>query len=54
MTEWFSSQFIPGFCQVLFLCHDGSPNWLGWGLLGWGGLFAVGGVLGVFVTLMDR
>ena len=30
--------FIIGFCKVEFLCYAGSPNWLGWGLLGFGAL----------------
>jgi hypothetical protein len=46
MTEWFWSQFIPGFCKVQFLCYDGMPNWLGWGVLAWGGLMAAAIVLG--------
>ena len=29
-------KFISGFCKVEFLCHAGSPNWLGWGVLGIG------------------
>jgi len=32
-------KFITGFCKVEFLCYQGEPNWLGWGLLGIG--FAV-------------
>lgn len=32
------NKFIIGFCKVEFLCYAGSPNWLGWGLLGIGAL----------------
>ena len=28
--------FISSFCKVEFLCYAGSPNWLGWGVLGIG------------------
>ena len=30
----FWAWFIGGFCKVEFLCSEGSPNWLGWILLG--------------------
>ena len=23
-------EFVAGFCEVEFLCHEGEPNWLGW------------------------
>jgi len=29
-------KFISGFCKVEFLCYAGSPQWLGWGVLGIG------------------
>jgi hypothetical protein len=49
MTEWFWSQFIPGFCKVQFLCYDGTPNFFGWSALAWGGLLAFGVVAAAFV-----
>jgi len=52
--EWFWSQFIPGFCKVQFPCYDGTPNWLGWGFLGWGALVVVGMLSGVLGALIDR
>jgi len=30
------NKFITGFCKVEFLCYAGTPNWLGWGVLGFG------------------
>jgi hypothetical protein len=33
MEEVFNN-FITGFCKVQFLCYEGTPNWLGWGILG--------------------
>ena len=54
MMEWLWSQFIPGFCMVQFPCYDGTPNWLGWGLLGWGALVVVGMLSGVLGALIDR
>jgi hypothetical protein len=54
MMEWFCSQFIPGFCMVQFVCYDGTPNWLGWGLLGWGALVVVGVLSGALGALIDR
>jgi len=33
MKEFFDN-FIAGFCKVQFLCYEGAPNWLGWGVLG--------------------
>ena len=33
--------FISSFCKVEFLCYEGSPNWLGWGLLGGAIIFLV-------------
>ena len=33
--------FISSFCKVEFLCYAGSPNWLGWGVLGGGIIFFV-------------
>jgi len=30
------NKFITGFCKVEFLCYGGAPNWLGWGVLGFG------------------
>ena len=50
--EWFWSQFIPSFCKVQFLCYEGTPNWLGWGLLGWGALLVVGVLGGTSGRLM--
>ena len=29
----FWTWFVAGFCEVGFLCFEGSPNWLGWILL---------------------
>jgi hypothetical protein len=52
MMEWFWSQFIPGFCKAQFLCHGVTPNWLGWGVLAWGGLMAAGVALGIFGALL--
>tara|TARA_B100000749_G_scaffold181768_1_gene140361 strand:- start:242 stop:406 length:165 start_codon:yes stop_codon:yes gene_type:complete len=34
-------KFISGFCKVEFLCFAGSPNWLGWGVLGIGLIVAL-------------
>jgi len=34
--EEFFAKFIAGFCKVQFLCYEGAPNWLGWGVLGIG------------------
>jgi hypothetical protein len=41
LTHWFWSRLIPEFCKVQFLCYDGTPNWLGWAVLGWGVLIAL-------------
>ena len=35
------NKFIFGFCKVEFLCHAGSPNWLGRGVLGIGLIVAL-------------
>jgi len=36
------NKFITGFCKVEFLCYDGAPNWLGWGVLGIALLILIG------------
>jgi len=33
--------FIASFCKVEFLCYAGDPNWLGWIVLGIGGLIGL-------------
>ena len=35
MLEYWNA-FIVGFCKVEFLCYAGSPNWLGWAVIGFG------------------
>ena len=40
MLDFFWNTFVPGFCKVEFLCYDAEPNWLGWLILGIGGIFA--------------
>jgi len=52
--EWFWSQFIPSFCKVQVLCYEGTLNWLGWGLLGWGAMPVVGVLGGILGALDDR
>jgi len=39
--EEFFAKFITGFCKVQFLCYEGAPNWLGWGVLGIGALVLI-------------
>lgn len=41
---------MSGFCEVQCLCYDGSPNWLGWLILGFGALL----VLGIASAIFDR
>lgn len=40
-------EFIFSFCKVEFLCWGGEPNWLGWIVLGMGGLIA--GIIGLVI-----
>ena len=42
--------FIEGFCKVEFLCYTGEPNWLGWGVIGFGTLSVTGVVLTLFIS----
>jgi hypothetical protein len=43
--------FISTFCKVQFLCYSGDPNWLGWVVIGWGGLAIFGLLLLAVVAL---
>ena len=40
--------FINGYCKVEFLCHGGEPNWLGWVVIVFAGLFLLGFVIGIW------
>ena len=31
-----TAKFVVGFCKVQFLCYEGTPNWLGYIVLGIG------------------
>lgn len=43
-------KIIARFCEVEFLCYEGRPNWLGWGVLVFfGGIL----VLAVFKYWLD-
>jgi hypothetical protein len=48
MAEYWDA-FIVGFCKVDFLCYDGEPNWLGWGVVGFGTLIVLA-ILGVIFS----
>ena len=57
MKETFFSvwdPFVTGFCKVQFLCYQGDPNWLGWIVIGGGGLMALGLFLGFIATLFKQ
>ena len=45
--------FIVGFCKVNFLCYAREPNWLGWAVIGFGGLVVFSIVLLFFGALME-
>lgn len=47
------TDFVTAFCEVEFLCHSGDPNWLGWLLIGWGGLILVSLVLSLLAAILD-
>ena len=38
----FWGKFINSFCKVEFVCYQGDPNWLGWILISFLGLFILG------------
>ena len=47
MEEWWY-WFIDGFCKVEFACYQGSPNWLGWIIIGFGALL----ILSITISLL--
>ena len=47
------SKFITGFCKAEFLCYEGSPHWLGWGVLGIGAIILIFAILVIIGLMMD-
>ncbi len=47
----FWNKFIFQFCKVEFACWNGEPNWLGWILIGIGGLILLGIALVVLAAI---
>jgi len=53
ILDFFWGNFIPGFCKVEFLCYEAEPNWMGWILLGWAGLMALGLCFAMIAAMFD-
>lgn len=47
IASWWN-KFLSEFCKVECLCWNGDPNWLGWGVIGFGVFMAVMIILGIF------
>jgi hypothetical protein len=45
--------FIQAFCKVEFLCYAGEPNWLGWGVIGFGGMIILGIITSILSAIVD-
>jgi hypothetical protein len=50
----FWDKFIFEFCKVEFACWNGDPNWLGWILIGIGGLILLGISLAILVAVLNN
>lgn len=46
--------FIVGFCKVNFLCYETTkPNWLGWAVIGFGGIVVFFFVLIMIIAVLQ-